>query len=284
MTRYVFSSFDEENKLLDFLKAKLGASNREIKSALDHGYCKVNGLIETIATKILRVKDVIEIASLWQKWIQEKNSISILFEDEDFFIINKPCGIVSEEEAIQKEIKKNYFLVHRLDKETSGVLVLCKNKLTSDIMMDLFQKREIKKQYVALLDGELKQKKGKIESYLTLKNRLHGQRIYDSKSQKPGSYAITYFEKIDFAPFVTCVLCSPITGRTHQIRAQFKALGHPILGDILYEKEFIYPYFVKRLFLHSYSIDFKHPKTTKILTIKAPLPVEFTEIVKTITL
>jgi RluA family pseudouridine synthase len=283
VTRFVFSSFDEEPKLLDFLKAKTKASNREIKAALDHGYCKVNGLIETIATKQLKIKDTIEIASLWQEWIHKKNSpIQVLYEDEDFFIIDKPEGLVSEETDIQKEIQKNYFLVHRLDKETSGVLILAKNMKMKNQMMSLFSQRNVHKTYVAIVDGSLKEKKGKMESFLALKARLHGQRIYQSDKNRNGDYALTYFEKIQEIPTASAVLVFPVTGRTHQLRVQFKELGHPILGDFLYEKKFVYPYLVRRMFLHSYSIEFKHPRTRKPVSIKAPLPVEFTEIIPTI--
>lgn len=210
-------------------------------------------------------------------------SIPTVYEDEYLLVINKPYGMLSVPgkeniHSVFQYIKDNYpqftgpLIVHRLDMDTSGLLIIAKNKEAHTLLQSLFESRMIKKRYVALLDGKLSDEippKGFIRLSLRPDYTNRPYQLVDDKDGKP---AITRYEVLgteqiitdDSIHIVTRIAYYPITGRTHQLRvhsAHSLGMNLPILGDKLYGKA------SKRLYLHSESLEFQHPITKKRLKI-----------------
>lgn len=216
--------------------------------------------------------------------------IDIVFENEDFVVINKPAGVLvhstkyNEESLVDWLIKRYPYIidvgedknrpgiVHRLDKETSGLLLIAKNQKAFDYFKKLFQERKIKKGYLALVYGEIKNKKGVIDKPIgivasSVKRSTAAQKMKELKE------AITEYEVIKVFEWqkekLTLLRVFPKTGRTHQIRVHLASIGHPIVGDKIYgrKKEKI----AVRLFLHAYSLEFPSPNGTT-LRLEVDLP------------
>ena len=222
-------------KLIGFLQEEINAvcSGKMLRRALEANLCRVNGRIERFGSAQLKKGDVVELASNWQS-IASPPSISqfkVLYEDDALRIVDKPAGWVCSEENCLRTFK-NCFLVHRLDKDTTGVLVLAKNKISRDAWMEKFSQREVHKQYLAVADGIPREDHGVIESSLVRKKTFQGQTIWGSGHR--GLHAVTHWRVLAAGKNSSLLLCEPITGRTHQIRAQLSAIGQPILNDVLY--------------------------------------------------
>jgi 23S rRNA pseudouridine955/2504/2580 synthase len=266
--------------LLSFLKKQFPAfSAKALKFAVDEGFCRINGSYVLFASKPLAKGDFVEIYTDLDTILptkKKKRKLQILYEDDFLIIFDKPEGFLCEEN--QEGVEK-LFLVHRLDKKTSGVWVCAKSALSQKKMESLFFHRDVHKKYLAIVDGSIEQKSGQIESFLFRKQTLQGQTIWGSSKHQKGLKASTFWQLIKRKNNASLLLCEPFTGRTHQIRVHLKdELHHPILGDFLYAKKFRYPYFVKRMMLHSFSIEFAHPFLEKKIHVQAPIPQEFFEI------
>lgn len=276
--RWIVSLKDDQKRLVLFLKEKTqtSLSNRMIKNALERGCCKVNDIVETYASRKLRKGDRVQIQSglIFSKAEKkEDHKIKKLYEDDYFIFIDKHSGFLSEDKEIDKYFP-GCMLVHRLDKQTSGVLLLAKSKLAKNKMKDLFIKKLVHKSYIAVVDGKVKENKQKKESFLIKRKDLDGKILW-KESKSEGLFSISVFETLKRKTFYSVLRCSPITGRTHQLRVHLSSLGHPILGDYQYCLDFKYPKFVSRLMLHSYEMEFIHPFLEKKIKVKAPLPKEF---------
>lgn len=194
-----------------------------------------------------------------------------IFEDGDILVIDKPAGVVST--------SLPFFPAHRLDKDTSGILVLAKNRKALEHLQKQWKARRVWKEYIALVRGELP-KKGYIDAPLTRSAR-HRKKIVVSPSPKSRS-SRTLFERISIFSLkdygkMTLMRVFPQTGRTHQIRVHFSAIHHPVIGDLLYgdpkvNKKFEAAFGLKRQFLHASKLTFTHPRTGKSLTLKCQLP------------
>jgi 23S rRNA pseudouridine955/2504/2580 synthase/23S rRNA pseudouridine1911/1915/1917 synthase len=260
--------------LLTFLRSHLkdGTSAKAMKRAIDTKGCRINGRIETFSTHPLKAGDEIEITLD----LPQKKAVTPLYEDDDFIAVNKPAGITSE------SLQKRDVLIHRLDKETSGVILLAKNKKMLEAMIDLFSKHLVEKEYLALVHGDVKGKKGEIRSNLTRKHSFQGQTIYGSAPK--GRLAITEWATLSHSPKASLLRLHPKTGRTHQIRVHMKEMGHSIVGDTLYGKNSSLSYKPRRHLLHAHKISFPHPITHKTIEIEAPLPDDFLEAMKELSL
>jgi len=266
---------DSLKKLLKFLKEKLFLSNRTLKKILDSGLCSVNNKIERFGTITLFEGDEVKLFSLWQEKINKRKTdkLKILFEDDYFLAIEKPIDFVCIDKNIHKYFPDPFTLIHRLDKDTTGILLIAKDKNFKEKMIKIFKEKKIKKTYFAYLDGRLIGKTKKIEGYLQKKKSIDGQTIYSSSSQ--GKFALTYLEVLKQYDMITLVKLKPITGRTHQLRVHAKEISHPILGDYLYSKKFNYPHHVNRLMLHCSEIEFIHPVNFKNIKIASKIPKDF---------
>ena len=210
------------------------------------------------------------------KNISEKEELSIIYEDDDLIVVNKPPEFLSVpgkeiNDSVYTRIKQQYptatgpLIVHRLDMSTSGILVLTKTKEANKILQSQFIKRTVKKRYVALLDGHLKEKSGVIQLPLRLDIDDRPRQLVDFIN---GKKAETNWTLINHKNGKTRVYFYPITGRTHQLRvhsAHKGGLNTPIIGDDLYGKK------ENRLHLHAEFIEFIHPSSREVInfTIKA---------------
>lgn len=254
-------------KLVSFLKAKLLLSSKKIKEALDQKACTVNKRRERFASFVLCEGDKITFD------LPEPKSLNFLFEDDFLIVVDKPAFITSEE--IQKKL--GFFLAHRLDKETSGALLLAKDNITLEKLFSLFKKREVEKEYVAIVDGILSKEEGIVENYLGQIKSYQGQTVWGEKTANTGLYSKTVWRREKILKECSLVKCFPETGRTHQIRIHLSQIGHPILGDYLYGKSFQSSYRPSRILLHASRLSFIHPMTQTLMTFESLLPPEFKE-------
>ena len=242
--------------------------------------------------------------------IAEEISLDIVYENDDLAVINKPAGMMVHAGAGATEDARNrgtlvnallhHFgnlsnvggelrpgIVHRLDKETSGLIVVAKNDVAHRALAAEFSGRRVHKTYIALVHGWLKQDRGTINSAI---QRDAIRRIRMTTRRSGGREAITRYEvqrRID-SPYgkFTLLRVEIATGRTHQIRVHMASLGHPVVGDTLYgapreirgEKSGTLS--LSRNFLHAGEIEFAHPRTGEELTFSAPLPDELTHFVQ----
>jgi 23S rRNA pseudouridine1911/1915/1917 synthase len=217
-------------------------------------------------------------------------SLAKLFEDEWLLVIDKPAGLVvhpgagEKQETVLDIFRYNYpqinamsdqerpGIVHRLDKDTSGILILAKTEEAQQKMQDLFQEREMQKTYLALVKGHMRFRNGTIDLPLarSLKNRARFEVPKEDRHDQ--REAITDFSVIRAFDKFTYVRLMPHTGRTHQLRVHLAHFGNPVLGDTLYGSR-TQPGF-SRLALHAYSIEFTHPFTMNHMSICCPLPVD----------
>ncbi|MEK7647314.1 MAG: RluA family pseudouridine synthase [Patescibacteria group bacterium] len=216
---------------------------------------------------------------------------NIIYEDRDIIAVNKPAGIVVHPDATHKngtvvdallvahpEIKTvgedpaRPGIVHRLDKDTSGILIIAKNQAAFDYLKKEFQERRITKNYIALAVGSVKQAQGEINlpigrGYKTPTQRVALRTDLPAGKQVRGQIreALTYYKVLERFPEFTLMQMTPKTGRTHQIRTHLKALGHPVACDKLYGgKLFICPLGLTRQFLHAASLELTLPSGSRI--------------------
>jgi 23S rRNA pseudouridine955/2504/2580 synthase len=214
----------------------------------------------------------------------------ILFEDEDMIILNKPSGMAVHGgsglsygviEALRelRPLSKGLELVHRLDRDTSGCLVIAKKRSALRSLHNQFRDDEVKKVYSALLAGVWAKSFWMVDAPLKKNVLKSGERMV--KVARDGKEAVTEFQRIAKFSNATLVDASPITGRTHQIRVHAQHLGHPLAGDERYGEDNANRQFkqlgLKRLFLHSRETKLKHPRTGTSMTFKAPLDEELSE-------
>ncbi|MFH0820856.1 MAG: RluA family pseudouridine synthase [Candidatus Peregrinibacteria bacterium] len=243
---------------------------------------------------------IVIIPSLKEIGIQPENiKLNVVREDKDLIVVNKPAGMVTHPtdhgahvagtlvNALMHHCKdlsgiggeKRPGIVHRLDKDTSGLIVVAKNDKTHHALARQWEARTVVKKYIALLKGHLTPAEGSIEAPLM----KGGEKIRISAS-KTAKYALTHYKVLEFVGSYSLTEVQIVTGRTHQIRVHFASIGHPVCGDKEYgdEKvnEKLETFGLKRQFLHAAYLELKHPKTGRKLTLKAPLPKELEQTLK----
>ncbi len=214
----------------------------------------------------------------------------ILYEDNDIIAINKPSGIpviperwdktkLSIYESLNNSYIKSihFYTVHRIDRDCSGLVIFAKNKLTHKALCIQFENRSIIKEYLAIVEGKLKEKSKIID--LPIAQRKKGPiRSIIKATGKPSS---TYYELIEQFDCYALLKVIPHTGRPNQIRLHLATIGHPILYDPLYNKHGLKlidtngNILLNRLALHSYKLSFRHPKNNNNFELIAPLPSDF---------
>ena len=224
--------------------------------------------------------------------------ITKVYEDDNILVVNKPYGLITHpknetdtQSALTDWVAANYpelkdvgepfsasghplqrcGIVHRLDKDTSGLIIIAKNQASFDFMKKQFQGHIVQKHYYALVYGTPKEKTGTINAPLgrigmKRTTQMEGKKMIDGKESVTGYQIVKSFKKY------TLLDVSPKTGRTHQIRVHLKSIGHPIAGDIVYApKGWQRPEGLERLFLHAYKLEFLAPDG-KRLTVECDLP------------
>ncbi len=219
------------------------------------------------------------------------SQIKIIYEDNDILIIDKPSGLLThpknkndKSESVVSWLLKNRptvgsvgddkirpGIVHRLDKETSGLLLIAKNQKSFGYLKKLFQERKIQKTYLALAYGQFKDKGGIIGTPLGKLGTRQTTRIRGKRELKEKT-AITEYEVLKEFSDYSLLEVTPKTGRTHQIRVHLKSIGHPVVCDSLYSgKKLICPPGLGRLFLHAQKLSFVSP-SGKALMVETDLP------------
>lgn len=201
-------------------------------------------------------------------------SFKIIYEDESIIIVDKPPGMLiiptpkKETDTLThllnrqldaRRIQVNAYPCHRLDRETSGLIIYAKGKAVQKIMMSKFKERRVKKYYLAFVHGHLNKRRGAIDIPIERKR------------------AITKYAVLEERNNFSVVEVEPITGRTNQIRVHFKAIGHPLVGERKYAFARDYGLKFRRAALHAYKIEFAHPLTNRPLSFSAPLPQDMEE-------
>jgi RluA family pseudouridine synthase len=274
--RWVVPPTKVGEKLVSFIQQNLGEnfSARKVKRLLDGGFCTRNGKRERFHHTKLSCGDRIELLLPPEVPPRELSRDQILFEDEDILVFSKPSGIPSDAH-LERFLKAK--LVHRLDKDTSGVLLFAKNEAARAALIEQFRAKTVRKEYVAICEGCPKKADGVIENFLAPKMRYQGQTIWGVASGKRGLLAETEYHVLDRGDTRSHIQLFPKTGRTHQLRVHMSAAGHAILGDALYSKKLGGP---GRLCLHALRLGFLHPRTKKYVEFFSPEPEDMKEAVR----
>jgi len=215
--------------------------------------------------------------------------LTILHEDEDIIVVDKVSGLLTMSNSKTRDrtayfalndyvrkgnakSRKRIFIVHRLDRDTSGVLVFAKSEVNKRFLMDKWP--DFSKKYMAIVHGVLDEKQGVLSSYLA-ENIVH--KMYSVDDPKKGKLAKTGYKVIKESSHYSLVEIDLLTGRKNQIRVHFADLGHPVAGDKVYGDQ---ERTIKRLTLHAGSLNIVHPGTKKRVTYTAELPVYFNSILR----
>lgn len=279
---------DKQERIDKYLQEHLDKSRSEIQKMIEKGFILVNDQ-KVKNNYIVKLDDLIKIKEDYQensKIMAEDIKLDIVYEDQDLMIINKPSGIVVHpgsgnkkgtivnallhytENLSDKSGEDRYGIVHRLDKDTSGLMVIAKNNKIHELLSKMFQEKSINREYIALLIGELKTETATIDAPI-------GRDITDRKkmtvTEKNSKKAITHLKVLKIFKDYTLVKLKLETGRTHQIRVHLKYIGYPIYNDPVYTNNKTNSF---GQFLHSAVIDFIHPISKKHLHFEADLPLE----------
>jgi 23S rRNA pseudouridine955/2504/2580 synthase len=262
-------------KLVTFLQGQLGDySNKFLRKVLEANLCRINGKVERFGSRSVARGEVVELATKWQELVRGKSlTFETLYEDEFLKIVDKPAGWVCSEKEALSTFGQNHFLVHRLDKDTTGLLIIAKGSSSRDGLMELFEKREIFKEYLCLVDGHPREKEGVRKSLFMKKGSFQGQTIWGSGPQ--GLTAVTHWKSLALGKSSALIACEPETGRTHQIRVHMAEMGHPILIDRQYAKSFQCRLFIQRPLLHARRLRFSFQG--KEIDISSEIPADMKE-------
>lgn len=268
--------------LMEFLLNYYNKKN--VKNLLRYKLVKVNGQVVSQFNYQLKVGDLIII----DKNDLNRPNIDIIYEDDEMVVLNKPSGLLSiaggnEKEKTAYHLVGEYlksknrnakvFVVHRLDKDTSGVLIFAKNEIIKNKLQNNWNEIVYKRGYLAIVEGRLKKKTGRIKNYL---DESKTQMVYISTGRK-GKLAITNYKVLKELRNNSLVEIFLETGRKNQIRVHMQSLGHSIVGDKKYGA-ITNP--LKRMGLHSHVLAFIHPDTKIKMEFKAPMPEEFRKVFK----
>jgi 23S rRNA pseudouridine1911/1915/1917 synthase len=267
-------------------------SRARLQTLIREGFVKVNGNTARPRDAV-RIGDTVEVREPKIEKIDaqpEAMQLDILFEDDDLLVLNKPAGLVVHPGAGQqtgtlvnallahcKNLsgiggKERPGIVHRLDKETSGVLVVAKNDAAHRALCKQFAERTTGKTYLALVAGTPRKSSGTIEAPIA-RHPVHRKKM--SVARRGGRSAKTEYRVVRSGSDRSLVECMIHTGRTHQIRVHLHHLGHPVLGDKLYagKRAGDFP----RQMLHAWKLTFTHPHSGEHMTFEAPIPADFNE-------
>lgn len=277
---------EEMKPLMDFLIATLTDFKRnDIKKWLKFGQVKINGDISTAFDAEVGPGALVEV-NLTRSFPVFKNSrIELVYEDDDIIVINKGYGLLSvstlshKQEENAYDIVRNYvksvnpknklFIVHRLDRDTSGLMMFAKTEESQEVLRHNWNNMILERLYVAVLEGYLEKDKGYVKSRLAENSQFV---VYTTDNPEEGKLAVTHYEVLGRGNGFTLAQFSLDTGRKNQIRVHASELGHPIAGDKKYgaTKSPLH-----RLALHARTLRFAHPITRKDMSFETPIPQKF---------
>ena len=288
---YTISTEYNEQTLLSFLKHKNYSSQ-----IITHLKRTENGILlngewgrvrDILHTGDMLIINLIETESS-ENIIPTNLPLDIVYEDEDILIVNKPADMpihpsqgnydntLANAVAYyyqQKGESFTYRCINRLDRDTTGLLIVAKHMYSASLLSEMVAKREIHREYLALATGEVP-KSGTIVASI---GRVDGSTIERHVDEAHGDYACTHYKRLIYNNGYSLVSLKLETGRTHQIRGHMKHIGHPLPGDFLYNPDYSV---IKRQALHSHRLVFKHPITGESLEFVADLPMDMKKIIE----
>lgn len=297
---FVVDEASEGLRLDKFLSESIEDATRSyIEKLFDEDLIKLDDKVCRKKGTKLKINQVVDISIPEEEnldLVPEKIELDIVYENKDFLVVNKQAGLVvhpahgnysgtlvnallyysKELSDINGLIRPG--IIHRLDKDTSGLLIIAKNNNAHSKLATIFVDKKIKKTYICIVKGTFSEenKKGRIESLI---GRDTKDRKKMSVVDKNGKNAITNYEVIDVKNNHSLVLVHIETGRTHQIRVHMKHLNHPILGDAVYGKE---TKLAKRQMLHAYKLEFLNPIDNKNYSFVGNLAEDFKKVCKSL--
>ena len=296
-SKLIIDVSDEETgeRIDSFLSGKTEFTRTRIQQLIKDKNITVNGEATKSSYKIEENDEIaIEVPEAETTEIKPENiKIDIVYEDSDIAVINKQAGLVvhpahghysgtlvnailyhiKDLSGINGEIRPG--IVHRLDKDTSGLIVIAKNDKVHTALTEMFQEKKIRKTYLAILKGKLNKSEGKIVTQIGRdKNDRKKMTVIDDAAK--GKNAITNYRVISQNNLFTLVKVNIETGRTHQIRVHMRYLGYPILGDSVYGRKDN----EKRQMLHAYKLEFLHPVTGRQMEFTGEIPEDFQKALK----
>ena len=296
-SKLIIDVSDEETgeRIDSFLSGKTEFTRTRIQQLIKDKNITVNGKATKSSYKIEENDEiVIEVPEAETTEIKPENiKIDIVYEDSDIAVINKQAGLVvhpahghysgtlvnailyhiKDLSGINGEIRPG--IVHRLDKDTSGLIVIAKNDKVHTVLTEMFQEKKIRKTYLAILKGKLNKSEGKIVTQIGRdKNDRKKMTVIDDVTK--GKTAITNYKVVSQNNLFTLVKVNIETGRTHQIRVHMRHLGYPILGDSVYGRKDN----EKRQMLHAYKLEFLHPVTGHQMKFTGEIPEDFQKALK----
>lgn len=318
--RFVFNADkgQEPYRIDKFLMNRIeGATRNKLQQAINAGLILVNNKEVKQNYKVKAYDQIVVYSDLSPESteiVPEKLDLNIVYEDDDLMIINKPAGMVvhpgsgnysgtllngvayylqHENPAITEETLPRFGLVHRIDKNTSGLLVLAKTDIAMRQLARQFFDHTVKRQYVALVWGDLKENEGTIIAHVG--RNLRFRKLFEAYPEGDhGKEAITHYKVIERFNYVTLVQCVLETGRTHQIRVHMKYIGHPLFNDDFYGGDKIvkgtifskYKQFVDNCFmicprqaLHAKTLGFVHPTTGEEMFFDTEIPDDIAKVI-----
>jgi 23S rRNA pseudouridine1911/1915/1917 synthase len=293
---FLVSENDAKLRLDHFLAKQLPEYSRSrLQQLIRSGFVRLNGGTSR-PRQIVRVGDKIDLTEPPPEKVDirpEPIPLDVLFEDDDLIVINKPAGMTVHPGAGQHEHtlvnallshcaglsgiagKERPGIVHRLDKETSGCLVVAKNDMAHRELSRQFATRTVEKIYLALVAGKLRKPAGVIDEKIG-RHPVHRKRMQVSSVR--GRTARTEYRVLRASDMASLIECRLHSGRTHQIRVHLHHLGHPVLGDKVYAPRFAKD--LSRQMLHAWKLGFRHPRTGQWKNFDAPLPADFASAIK----
>ena len=293
---------EQDCLLMDFLQAKMGGmAKASIKQLLSQRRVTVNNAIQTRHDTPIRRGEIVVIASGRGNVELRHPKLRVIYEDDALIVVEKKNGLLTVpvkadskettvfsilKEYVRKQSHRNtVHVVHRLDRETSGLLVFAKSPELQEYMRTYWRQLVTKRSYVALVEGKLEKNEGKITSWLTEDSRT--ALVSSSPVDNGGQLAITNYkvlkesalqtDEADLKTEYSLVELNLETGRTNQIRVHMASMGHPVVGDRKYgHGNESSP--IDRLCLHARVLEFIHPMTEKKVRFEAPMPKEFARI------
>jgi len=298
MIKLTVSSEQARQRLDRVLAEALPAFSRaRLQTLIRDGFVSLNGKTPR-PRDLVRNGDVVELREPELEKVEaqpEQITLDVIFEDDDLLVLNKPAGIVMHPGAGHQAHtlvnallahcqnlsgiggKERPGIVHRLDKETSGALVVAKNDATHRDLSSQFAARTMTKIYLAVVAGILRKTSGVIDKAIA-RHPVHRQRM--SIARRQGRSAKTEYRVLRSGDEISLVECILHSGRTHQIRVHLHHLGHPVLGDKLYggKRAGDYP----RQMLHAWKLAFRHPRSSDEMSFEAPVPRDFADAMRQI--
>ena len=288
MKIFVVEEEDKGTRLDQYLVKQLDLTRTRVQNLIKENNIKVNNEKTKVAYKIEPNDSVrVYIPEVVEKDIEAEDiKLDIVYQDGDIAIINKYSGMVvhpahghysgtlvnailfqiKDLSGINGEMRPG--IVHRLDKDTSGLIIVAKNDKAHTKLTEMFKNKEIKKTYLAIVKGKVSKETGRIETNIG-RDEKDRKKMSVSRDEKKGKLAITTYKVIDSNERYSLLDVNIETGRTHQIRVHMAYIGHPIVGDSLYGNE---SDLITRQALHAYKVEFIHPITNKKMEIQSVIP------------